>query len=85
MQTPTHLVFIFEFVPGGEIFRLLRSEGGFPNDVALFYITQVALAIDHLHESNIAYRDLKPENLLVGSDGCVKLTDFGFAKVISER
>ena len=34
---------------------------------------------------NIAYRDLKPENLLIGADGYLKLTDFGFAKVIKSR
>lgn len=38
-----------------------------------------------MHGLNIVYRDLKPENLLVGSDGYLKLTDFGFAKVVVNR
>ena len=70
---------------GGEIFRLLRRENLFPNDVALFYVTEIVLALEYLHKMKIAYRDLKPENLLVAADGHMKITDFGFAKQISDR
>lgn len=38
-----------------------------------------------MHSLNIVYRDLKPENLLIGADGHLKITDFGFAKVVTER
>lgn len=64
-QDSTHLYFSFEYVQGGEIFRLLRQETLFPNDVALFYITEIILTLERLHGEGIAYRDLKPENLLV--------------------
>jgi protein kinase A len=37
---------------------------------------------DYLHQKDIVYRDLKPENLLINQNGSLKLTDFGFAKVI---
>ena len=40
---------------------------------------------EYLHTKNIVYRDLKPENLLVQADGYLKLTDFGFAKVVEDR
>lgn len=40
---------------------------------------------EYLHAKNIVYRDLKPENLLIGADGYLKLTDFGFAKFIDNR
>lgn len=40
---------------------------------------------EYLHSKNIVYRDLKPENLLVQGDGYLKLTDFGFAKVVEDR
>lgn len=81
----THVYLNFEYVQGGEIFRLLRRENLFPNDVALFYITEIVLALEYLHKQRIAYRDLKPENLLVASDGHMKITDFGFAKQINDK
>ena len=81
----THVYLAFEYVQGGEIFRLLRKENLFPNDVALFYITEIVLALEYLHKQKIAYRDLKPENLLVAGDGHMKITDFGFAKQINDR
>ena len=40
---------------------------------------------DILHQKNIIYRDLKPENLLISNKGNLKLTDFGFAKVVEKR
>jgi serine/threonine protein kinase len=75
----------FEYVQGGEIFRLIRKETMFPNDVALFYITEIVTALEYLHSLKIAYRDLKPENLLVAADGHLRITDFGFAKCIEDR
>jgi protein kinase A len=38
--------------------------------------------LEYLHTLNIIYRDLKPENILIGGDGYLKLTDFGFAKIV---
>lgn len=40
---------------------------------------------EYLHSKNVIYRDLKPENLLIADDGYLKLTDFGFAKVVEGR
>jgi protein kinase A len=53
--------------------------------IARFYGGQVALMFEYLHSKNIVYRDLKPENLLIGADGYLKLTDFGFAKFVEGR
>lgn len=63
----------------------MRKESFFPNDVALFYITEIVLALEYLHAKQIAYRDLKPENLLIAGDGHLKITDFGFAKKIKDK
>lgn len=51
----------------------------------MFYTTEIVVALDHLHKSKIVYRDLKPENLLIASDGHIKLTDFGFAKKVEDK
>jgi protein kinase A len=48
-QDKLNLYLVFDFVQGGEIFRLLRKENIFPNDVALFYIAEITLALQYLH------------------------------------
>lgn len=70
---------ILEYICGGELFSRLRREGRFANDVALFYACEIVLCFEYLHGLKIAYRDLKPENVLIDKYGHVKLTDFGFA------
>ena len=84
-QDSTYIYMLLEYICGGELFSRLRREGRFSNDVALFYACEIVLAFEHMHSNNIAYRDLKPENILIDKQGHVKLTDFGFAKKLSEK
>eukprot|EP01061_Rhynchopus_euleeides_P027091 TRINITY_DN4411_c1_g2_i1.p1 TRINITY_DN4411_c1_g2~~TRINITY_DN4411_c1_g2_i1.p1 ORF type:complete len:310 (+),score=95.73 TRINITY_DN4411_c1_g2_i1:49-930(+) len=79
-QTRRQLVFILDFLTGGELFYHLVNEQRFTEDRARFYAAEIGLALEHLHSRNIIYRDLKPENLVLDGDGHVCLTDFGLAK-----
>ncbi|XP_052798813.1 ribosomal protein S6 kinase beta-1-like isoform X2 [Mya arenaria] len=79
-QTGGKLYLILEYLPGGELFMQLEREGIFMEDTACFYLSEITLAIEHLHSYGIVYRDLKPENILLDLQGHVKLTDFGLCK-----
>jgi len=76
------LYFLLEPVLGGELFTLLKEHEVFTEEQARFYAGCVILAFEYMHSFDIVYRDLKPENLLIDSDGYIKITDFGFAKKI---
>ncbi|KAI8093288.1 camp-dependent protein kinase 10 [Halteromyces radiatus] len=79
------LYMVQEYVLGGELFRHLRRAGRFGNDTTRFYAAEIVLAIEYLHSKDIIYRDLKPENLLLDREGHIKITDFGFAKKVTDR
>mmetsp|Transcript_83808 Transcript_83808/g.184142 ORF Transcript_83808/g.184142 Transcript_83808/m.184142 type:complete len:367 (+) Transcript_83808:845-1945(+) len=84
-QDDRRLFLLLEFINGGELFSYLRKEGRLPDAEARFFSGEIVLAFSYLHGKGIIYRDLKPENLLIDCDGHIKITDFGFAKVVEER
>ncbi|XP_073316374.1 serine/threonine-protein kinase AGC1-5-like [Primulina huaijiensis] len=67
-----------EFCPGGDlhILRQRQPEKRFDEDAVRFYASEVIVALEYLHMLGVVYRDLKPENVLVKSDGHIMLTDF---------
>lgn len=81
------LYMLLELVLGGELFTYLH--GGdieyLSSGHARFYTACVLQAFMYIHEKHIAYRDLKPENLMIDAEGYIKVVDFGFAKVVQGR
>ncbi|OCB84171.1 Pkinase-domain-containing protein [Sanghuangporus baumii] len=84
-QDQENVYMLLSYVPGGELFTHLRRAQRFTPDVTRFYLATIVLALRYLHSFNIVYRDLKPENLLLDSRGYLRLTDFGFAKLVDDR
>ncbi|KAJ3285934.1 hypothetical protein HK104_009247 [Borealophlyctis nickersoniae] len=66
-QDEKNLFMLLEYVVGGELFSHLRKAGRFSPDMTRFYAAEIVLAIEYLHNLDIIYRDLKPENLVGGS------------------
>merc|ERR1711862_1012393 len=79
-QTSDKLYFIMDYVNGGELFFHLQKDKTFTEERARFYCAEIVLGLEYLHNSGVLYRDLKPENLLLTSEGHICMTDFGISK-----
>ena len=79
-QTSDRLYFVMEYVCGGELFFHIGRERRFSESRVRFYASQMVLALHHLHQKEIVYRDMKLENLLLDAEGNIKITDFGLVK-----
>jgi len=84
-QDQLYLYMVLEYIVGGEFFTHLRKKGRFDNSTARFYASQIVMVFEYIHNLDIIYRDLKPENLLLDKVGYLKITDFGFAKKVPDK
>src|SRR5258706_5782464 len=75
---------VMELVEGTDLRRYLRSRGVLDVDRAVIIAHDVALGLGAAHRRNIVHRDVKPQNILVGRNGAIKLTDFGIASVYKD-
>lgn len=83
-QDKENLYFALEFAPGGELFHRLGKKKSFPAPVAKFYMSEVFVALEHVHSYGFVYRDLKPENIMLDEEGHCKLIDFGFSTSVAD-
>ncbi|KAI2654730.1 Serine/threonine-protein kinase D3 [Labeo rohita] len=89
LQTPERVFVVMEKLHGDMLEMILSSEKSkLPERITKFLVTQILVALRHLHFKNIVHCDLKPENVLLASAEPfpqVKLCDFGFARIIGEK
>jgi CRP-like cAMP-binding protein len=89
----SRICIMLEYIPGGEFWTYLYDDANHPNkehgpfggltmEACILYAANIVLALDHIHGLGYIYRDLKPENLMISSNGYLKLVDFGFAKQV---
>ncbi|KAI7849034.1 kinase-like domain-containing protein [Circinella umbellata] len=80
-QTPGQLFLVLDYYSGGDIATQMSKFTTFSEGRTLFYAAEIVHGLSTLHKHGIIYRDLKPENVLIGRDGHIVLTDFGLSKV----
>ena len=79
-QDNKYLYLGMEYLPGGDLMSLLMDRDILPELDAKFYAAELVLCIESVHKLNCIHRDLKPDNVLIGKDGHIKLSDFGLSK-----
>ncbi|XP_062846959.1 serine/threonine-protein kinase N1b [Trichomycterus rosablanca] len=78
-QTPEHVCFVMEYTAGGDLMMHIHADV-FSEPRSMFYSACVVLGLQFLHDNKIVYRDLKLDNLLLDTEGYVKIADFGLCK-----
>eukprot|EP00123_Amoebidium_parasiticum_P016649 comp23533_c0_seq1/m.39606 comp23533_c0_seq1/g.39606 ORF comp23533_c0_seq1/g.39606 comp23533_c0_seq1/m.39606 type:complete len:398 (-) comp23533_c0_seq1:82-1275(-) len=84
-QDPENIYFFLEYYSGGDLYDLMNRHGPLSENEARFYVSEVLVALQVLQEDlGFVYRDLKPENALLDSEGHVVLVDFGHSKKLGK-
>ncbi|XP_067132283.1 citron Rho-interacting kinase-like isoform X3 [Centruroides vittatus] len=79
-QDRLHLYLVMEFHPGGDMLSFLdHNNDQLSEDIARFYLAELVLAIQSVHNMGYVHRDIKPDNILIDRTGHIKLADFGSA------
>ncbi|KAG7236679.1 hypothetical protein INR49_000573 [Caranx melampygus] len=81
-ETETEVVVVTEYAEG-QLFQILEDDGNLPESQVRDIACQLVSALYYLHSHRILHRDMKPQNILLGKSGVVKLCDFGFARAMS--
>lgn len=69
----------------GELFEILEDDQSLPEATVQSIAKQLVRALHYLHTNRVIHRDMKPQNILIGANGVVKLCDFGFARAMSSN
>ena len=80
-QEGDYLYLVMEYLPGGDLMNLLIEKDILTEKEAKFYISELILAIESIHNLDCIHRDIKPDNILIDKNGHIKLSDFGLAKI----
>jgi serine/threonine-protein kinase ULK4 len=83
-ETRNHLWLIFEFWPGGDVYKMFNEDKKFPEETIKHFAFEITKGLSHLHSNGIIYGDLKPVTLLVNEYNELKLADFGNSKKITD-
>jgi serine/threonine protein kinase len=76
---------VMEYVEGRDLSRLVKKNGPFPVGEAANYVLQAARGLEYAHKHGVIHRDMKPANLLLTSEGTIKILDLGLARIDSDN
>mmetsp|Transcript_3714 Transcript_3714/g.11463 ORF Transcript_3714/g.11463 Transcript_3714/m.11463 type:complete len:446 (-) Transcript_3714:590-1927(-) len=84
IYTPTDIYMVMEYVPGGELFDFIVSNGRLSEPRARTMFQQLISGVEYCHQHAVVHRDLKPENLLLDSEQQLRIADFGLSNVMKD-
>ena len=85
LKDEKYIYYLMDYIKGKELYDVIRDIGILSKSQAQFYIASIILAVKYLHERYFVFRDIKPENIMVLSNGFIKIIDFGAAKKLKDK
>lgn len=79
------LYMVTKLYQGGELFNIMHRKQKLTEEECVFYAAGIFEGLTYMHQRKVIYRDLKPENVLLDSDGYCVIVDLGFAKVVRHK
>jgi serine/threonine protein kinase len=83
-ETESHFGFLMEYLGGGDLANYMQMMGAFQEQTALSIIRSVLAGLSEIHQKKFIHADIKPENILLTTDGIPKLSDFGVTRMLNE-
>lgn len=83
-ETQKHILFVIELCAGGDLLNYVRKRRKLKEDVAKCIFKQIIMALGYCHSKSILHRDIKLDNILLDSNGEVKICDFGVSKIVKK-
>ncbi len=84
-EGPKHLLMVMEYASGGDLLKYVKEKGPLSEEEAKVIFRQVLYGLGHIHARSVLHRDIKLDNILLDSDGGVKICDFGVSKIIPKH
>ena len=85
LKNKNYIFYLMDYIKGKDLFDVLIEIGLLSKFQTQFYIASMMLAVKYLHERKFIYRDIKPENIMILTNGYMKLIDFGTAKILKDK
>lgn len=83
-QDRDNLYLVMDYLSGGDLRFHLCQHRKFDEETTKFFVACLVSALEYIHQQKIIHRDIKPENLVIDSEGYLKITDFGIARVFRQ-
>ena len=84
-QSEKHVLIVMEYADKGDLLHYIKSKKKIPEEEAKLIFKQIVYGLAHLHSRNVLHRDIKPDNILLDSEGGIKICDFGVSKVVNKN
>lgn len=73
-----------EYSNNGDLLKYVKANGWIPEDKARVFFKNIVIGLAHIHFRSVLHRDIKLDNILLDTDGGVKLCDFGVSKILKK-